>query len=237
MKKSAVPLTVAIRDAKQNARALRSTGVVPGVIYGNKVANTMVQCTMKDFHSTYMKAGENTIVELTVDGKKVPVLIHAVTLDPVKDTYEHIDFYAVDMNKKVTTHVPVSIEGESPAIKSLGAILVKVRDSLTVQCLPSDIPAHFIVNISTLEKFHDSFSVAKLAVPTGVTIMESPDTVIVLVQEPRKEEVVEVVAPAEGEAAAAEGAAPAVGADGKPVAATADPKAKAAAPAKEEKKK
>lgn len=222
--KQAIPLTVTGRDLKKNAKNMRKAGTVPAVIYGN-IKNTPVECSSKEFHSVFAKAGENTLVEVTMEGKKVPCLIHAVTYDPVSSAYEHVDFYAVDMTKKVTTHVPVHFTGESPAVKNEGGVLLTVHSQLEVSCLPSDIPSHFTVDLSVLEKLRDSFTVAKLKVPSGVTIKESPDTAIVIVQEPRKEEVIApVVTAVEG----AEGATPADGAAAAPGAAAA---AGAAAPA------
>ncbi len=223
MSKETITLSVNPREAATNVKIMRKDGNVPGVIYGSKTKNVSIQCSMKELHGVYVKAGENTLVEVTLDGKKIPCLIHAVSFNPVSDKLEHVDLYAVDMTKKVTTHVPVLVEGESPAVKTLGGILVTVHDTIEVSCLPSDIPANFVVNIGALENFRDSITVAKIAVPKGVTIKSAPEMVIITVQEPRKEEVVEVVAaPTEGAVAAdgtaapaaegAAGAAPAAGA-------------------------
>lgn len=126
------------------------------------------------------------------------------------------------MTKKVKTHVPIYLEGESPAVKSLGAILVTVHSEVTVSCLPKDLPHNLPVDLAKLANFHDSIVVADIKVPTGVTIEESPETVLLTVQEPRAiEEETPVVAattvvegeagaaPAEGEAAKTDAAAPA----------------------------
>lgn len=212
--KQAIPLSVNGRDLEKNVKHLRKAGIVPGVIYGN-TANTPVEFPSKDFHTVFAKAGENTLVEVSMGDKKIPCLIHAVTYDPVTSAYEHIDFLAVDMTKKVTTHVPIHFEGESPAVKNEGGVLLTVHSQLEVTCLPSSIPSHFVVDLGKLEKLRDSFTVADLGVSEGVEISESPDTAIVIVQEPRKEEVIEPVATAttaegaEGGTPAAEGAAPA----------------------------
>lgn len=232
MSKETITLSVNAREASLNMKTMRKAGNVPGVIYGSKTKSVSIQCSMKELHRIYTKAGENTLVDVELDGKKIPCLIHAVSFDPVSDKLQHVDLYAVDMTKKVTTHVPVLVEGESPAVKTLGGILVTVHGTIEVSCLPSDIPANFVVNISTLENFHDSITVAKIAAPKGVTIKSAPEMVIITVQEPRKEEVIEVVAaPAEGEVAAdgtaapaAEGAAAAPAA-GAPAAGKADDKA------------
>lgn len=239
--KQAIPLTVTGRDTKTSPKNMRKAGTVPAVIYGNE-KNTSVQCAMKELNTVYVKAGENTLVELHLEGKKIPCLIHSISFDPVTGNYEHVDFYAVDMKKKVTTRVPVVFTGESPAVKNLGGVLLTVHSELEVSCLPTDIPSHFTADLTGLENLHDSITVSKLQIPSGVTLKESPETVILVVQEPRKEEVVETVvaadgtvpaegAAAEGAAAAAPGAAPAA-AGAKPAAGAPAPGAAKAAPAK-----
>ena len=224
----ALSLAVQSRDLKESVRSLRAGGTVPAVIYGNKTKNTTVKCPDKEFTAVFMKAGENTLVEVDLDGKKIPCLIHSVSFDPVSSKCEHIDFYAVDMTKKVTTHVPVIVKGESPAVKAQGGVLVTVHSQLEVTCLPKDLPQNFIVDISKLENFRDSILVSMLQVPTGVVIKTSPDTVIVTVQEPRKEEVIAPVpgAAVPGAEGAVEGAAAAPGAEGAAVPAAGAPAAK-----------
>ncbi len=205
-----------MRPADENVKTLRKAGDVPGVIYGSKMKSTSIKCKTKDLHNVYMKAGENTLVEVEMDGKKIATLIHSLAYEPVSGDYEHVDLYAVDMTKKVTTRVPVSFEGTAPAVKELGGILVTVHGEITVSCLPGDIPEKFVVDLGSLAQFRDSITVGKLVMPKGVTAQDNADTVVVTVQEPRKEEVIEpvVTAAAEGAAPGAEGAAAAPGADG-----------------------
>lgn len=206
--KSATILAVQTREKAAKPNDLRAAGLVPCVVYGNKLENSSVQCNAKEFHTVYRTAGENKVVEVDVAGKKIPCLIHAVSFDPVSGNYEHIDFYAVDMKKKVTAKVPMVVKGESPAVKSQGGVLITVHDHLEVSCLPADIPEAFIVDISILENFHQSILAGSLKIPEGVTLKTNPDTVLLTIHEPRKEEV--VVAAVEG--AALDGAAPADGA-------------------------
>lgn len=209
MNKETLSLSVLPRPETENPKVIRHAGNVPGIIYGAKTKNLSITCNMKELHKVYVAAGENTLVDVQIGDKKIPCLIHAVSFEPVSDREEHVDFYAVDMTKKVTTHVPIRVTGESPAVKTEGGVLVTVHDQIEVTCLPSDIPKEFTVDIAVLVKFHDSITVASLKVTKGVTIKSPADMVIITVQEPRKEEVIEVVAPvaAEGEVAAA-GAAP-----------------------------
>lgn len=214
-----VSLSAASRSPLRPNR-LRMTGVVPAVIYGNNTENLSVQCDEKALKKAYAKAGESSLVEIEIDGKKIPVLFHELAFDPVSDRMIHVDFYAVDMKKEIEAPIPVRFEGESPAVKDHSAILVKAMDTVTVRCLPSDLPHDLPVDLAKLVEFGNTLTIADLVAPKGVTIIEEPETVLMIAQEPRAEEVVEVAAPAEGEAAAAagapgsEGAAPADAAKG-----------------------
>jgi large subunit ribosomal protein L25 len=131
--------------------------------------------------------------------------------------------------------VPVHFDGEAPAVKTLGGVFVIVHANVKVRCLPKNLPHSLNVSVAGLEAFHSSVSVKNLDLPSGVKVIDSVDTVLATVQEPRKEEeiVVAAAAPAEGDAAAAAGAEGATG-----EAATKEAAAKeGAAPAAEAKEK
>ncbi|MEK7563774.1 MAG: 50S ribosomal protein L25 [Patescibacteria group bacterium] len=222
-----VSLQTEARDAAIKPAVMRRNGKVPCVVYGSGTAHQTLACDRNELNRVYTKAGESTLIELSVGGKKVPVLIHELDLDPLSGYIAHVDFYAVDMSKEIEAKVPVRFTGESFAVKDLGAIFVIAHEHVTVKCLPKDLPHELTADISGLKEFHDVITVGSLVLPTGVTIKDASDTVVAVVQEPRAEEVVEVAAPVEG-AVVAEGAV--AGAEGAPA-------ADGAAPAKEEKKK
>lgn len=229
-----ITLTVAKRKTEEKAHLLRKAGDIPGIIYGNKMDAISIKCKERDLRVAFTKAGQSTLVEIDIDGKKIPSLVHAIAFEPVAGGYEHVDFFAVDMTKKVTAQVPLVLDGESPAVKELGGVLVTVHHTVTVRCLPKDLPRELHIDLSTLKELRDTVTVSKLSLPEGVTIEESPETVLIIAQEKRKEEVAEVVAvaPAEGEAAAAAGAEGAAAGAAPAAGAAAAPAAK-----KEEKKK
>jgi large subunit ribosomal protein L25 len=216
-----VPLKAAARSSEVSAKQLLRKGVVPGVVYGNKTENTSIQCDMNALRKAFIQAGESTLVELEMDDKKVPVLFHAVQFDPMYDTLRHVDFYAVDMNKEVEAAIPLHFEGEAPAVKDHAAVLIKAIDHVNVRCLPANLPHHLPVQLDSLTEFGSSITAGQLSMPAGVTLLDAPETVLMVAQEPREEEVAAAPAPVAGEAGAA--AAPAEG--------------EAAAPANEKKEK
>ncbi|PIP65373.1 50S ribosomal protein L25 [Candidatus Peregrinibacteria bacterium CG10_big_fil_rev_8_21_14_0_10_49_16] len=180
---------ILIADPRSEAkpRVLRRAGKVPCVVYGNQAAHAHLECKAADLLKAYRQAGESTLVELVIQDKKIPVLFYALDVDPVSDALLHADFYAVDMNKEVEATVPLTHEGESLAVKELGGVLVSPLDHVTVRCLPKDLPAEITVHISVLENFGTTVTVADLAIPAGVRILEAQDAVVAMVQEPRSE--------------------------------------------------
>lgn len=205
-----VALTAAARSSDMSAKQLRNSGKVPAVVYGN-IENTLIQCDENVIMKAFVQAGESTLVDLDIAGNKVPVLFHTIDFDPVSDRIAHVDFYAVNMKEELETHVALRFEGEAPAVKEHSAIIVTALDTVTVRCLPTNLPHDLPVDMSKLTEFGSTITVADIKLPQGVTILEDAETVLVVAQEPREEEKAEVVAPvaAEGAAPAAEGAAPA----------------------------
>jgi large subunit ribosomal protein L25 len=126
-------------------------------------------------------------------GEEIEVLIHDVAFNPEKGGVEHVDFYAIEKGKEITVKVPLEFEGESPALK-LGGSLTKVLHEIEVTCKPSDLPQHIVVDVTVLADLNAQIHVKDLVVPKGLTIHNSPEEVVVLVQEMEEEPEPEPVA-------------------------------------------
>ena len=183
-------LKVEKRDLKESLNVLRKSGQMPAVFYGPKDPSTPIKVSLIDFKKTWKTAGESTVVVLEGDGIDADVLIHAVDLDPVTDVAIHADFYAIEKGKKLSVDVPLEFIGVSPAVKDLGAVLVKVAHEVEIEALPKDLPHSLEVDISTLINFDSVITAQEVKLPAGVTLMVKPEEVIASVYEP-KEEVIE----------------------------------------------
>ncbi|ALM10162.1 MAG TPA: 50S ribosomal protein L25 [Candidatus Peribacter riflensis] len=228
-----VPLKATARG-EGSPNELRRKNTVPCILYGNKVQNAAFQCVSMELSKAYVKAGTNTLVDLDVDGKKVPVLFHEIQFDPVSGKIAHVDFYAVDLKKEIEAPVPVHFTGESLAVKEFAAVIVTVQNHVTVRCLPTALPHALEASLTKLAQLRDVLTVADLIVPAGVKVLDRADAVLVIAQEQRKEEEVVVAPAATAEGVPAEGAV--AGAEGAPAAEGAAAPAAAAAPVKKEKK-
>lgn len=204
-----ITLTATARETGKSPNQLRREKKVPAVVYGNIEGSLAIQCDSAAIHKAFQKAGESALVELDVEGKKIPALFKDISFHPVSGMELHADFFAVNMKEEIETEVPLVTTGESPAVAEQSGILITALDTVTVRCLPAKLPHEIEVDISVLKEFGDVITVADLKLPDGVEIMDDTETVLFTVQQPREDEPEETVAPAEGDAATAEGATPA----------------------------
>ena len=218
---------------------LRRDGVLPGVVFGGHKDSSPVQTELRSFERSYRRWGNTTLLSLEgLDGDAIPALIHGVARDTLTGRLLHVDFQRVSLTEKTHAEVPLHFVHESPAVKTLGAVLVHARDHVTVEAFPQDIPHAIDVDLSPLVEIDDALFVRDLVVDkTKVVIVDDDDELVVKAVPVHIEEepVAAVAVPAEGEVpvegaeAAAEGAAPAAAGAAAPGAAPAKPGTPAAA--------
>ncbi len=162
----------------RGVKALRKQGLIPAELYGKGIENVHLAVLAKEFKKVFKAAGENTIVNVSVEGKKHPVFIHDVATDCVSDEILNIDLYQVRMDEKIKIGVPLEFVGIAPAIKAKNGILVKALQELEIEALPTDIPHMITVDLTKLEDIGQSIYVKDIAVPAQVRVMVMPDTVV-----------------------------------------------------------
>src|SRR3972149_2917736 len=90
--------------------------------------------------------------------------LRGVQRDPVTSKILHVDFYQVSLTQKMRSEVRLVLVGEAPAVGELGGVLLQSVDSIMVEALPGDIPAHVEVDVSALARFDDAVHVRDLAI-------------------------------------------------------------------------
>ncbi len=178
--------TVIREKTHRNAKAEYRAGLIPAEMYGNKVENIHLAVDAIEFEKVLRKAGESTVIELILpDGSKKNVLIHDVQHHYLNSQPIHVDFFAVNMTEKLQATVQIEFIGEAPAVKVFGGTLVKMITEVNVECLPSDLPPHFEVDIAKLATFDDVLSISDIPTSDKVEILAEPDEPIAKVQAPR----------------------------------------------------
>lgn len=212
------------RDEK--VKETRKAGLIPAILYGKNFDNVNLSLNKFDFAKLYKEAGSSNLIDLSFDDQNIKTLIHDVQIDPIKENIVHVDFYKVDMKQKITTEVPLEFVGETVLVVEQEGSFIASKDSLEVECLPTDLVDHIDVDISHLTDFEQNIKVSDIKIPAGIEILNDPEEIVALVQPPRSEEelaelekeVVEDVEAVEVEhkgEEAAEGAEKAEGEEGK----------------------
>jgi len=173
----------------RKVKRLRTEGILPANIYGKKVKSLSIQMPFRDFEKAYKEVGETGLLQILVENKKRPVLIHSVQKDPVTGVVIHTDFHQVDLTQKVSANVPIEITGGAPAEKQgLGTVVTQL-DEVEVEALPADLPEKFVVDLSDLKEVDQAVYIKELSVDkTKVTIKDDLEAIIVKVEPLRKEE-------------------------------------------------
>lgn len=200
-------LAAASRSVTGKAVArLRHEGRLPAVVYGHGVASEPVTLDAHEFQLLHRHVGASTLVDLAIDGAKArPVLIHGIQYHAVSRRPLHVDLFAVRMTEELTVEVPLAGTGSAPAAE-IGGTLVHPLTTVKVRALPGNLPETITYDLSSLDSYEASITVADLVAPKGVTIQADPTDVVARVLPPRVEE-----EPVPAEAAAAEGEVPAEG--------------------------
>jgi large subunit ribosomal protein L25 len=203
-----IELKAQLRTTKGNgpARAMRRDGRIPAVLYGPKAEPSMISIGARDLDNI-LKQGSigRSIVNLEIDGVKgtKATMVKEMQTHPVSQNVLHIDFYEVDMTRKIKVNVPVTTTGISAGVE-FGGMLQIIRRELEVYCLPNEIPQAITIDITDLE-IGDSVHVNDIETEGDVEIPHEVDFTVLTILSPKKaEEEVEEEEVEEGEVAEAE---------------------------------
>ena len=187
------------------ARTLRRSGQVPAVVYGPNTEPILLSIDKSEFEQVVKKRNVNQILfNLLLDSgkqKKKSVMVKELQTDPVSRNFLHIDFYEIDMKRKIRVNVPVVTKGKSQGVE-LGGVLQVIRRELEVLCLPGKIPESIEVDITELN-IGDSLHVKEIPLEGDIEIPTDVNFTVVTLLSPRVE--VEAVEEEEAEVLEVEG--------------------------------
>lgn len=163
----------------KQVKALRRTGMIPGVLYGPEFEPLHLQIPWSHLRPSLLAAGGSKIVQLNLEGEEYNALVRDVQRAPVRGDVLHVDFYRVRMDVEITTDVPIVMFGDTAKIDDAGGVVVQEMNTITVQCLPGALPSEIQVDVSGLKEVGDSVLVADLPTFEGVTLLANEDDVVV----------------------------------------------------------
>ena len=183
------------------ARRIRRENNIPGVLYGAHEDPQPIQIDVQEFQAL-VKQGltENTLITLVLDDEKDSermTLIRAFQRDPIRNELSHLDLVHIDLTQSIRVEVPLHLTGQAEGV-TMGGILEQRIHAIEIECLPTEIPSEFTIDVSDLE-IGDSYHLNDVDLG-DFKIHTNLERTVVQVAIPRViEEVVEEVLVLEGE--------------------------------------
>ena len=195
----------------KKVKHLRRQGITPVHVFGHSIQSLALQCDTDKVERLLAQAGRTGLINLKLNEEKEPrtVVIREFDRDWRKGQLLHVDFYQVKMAEEIKLEVPVVLVGEAPALKSKDNMLEHELDTLTIECLPANIPDGIEVDISSLTEPEQAIRVEDIDIDKDITVLNDPELVVVKIGWRRVEKVEEeLVGMAEEAVEAPEEAAP-----------------------------
>ena len=136
---------------KGAARSVRRDSMVPAVLYGPKTEATSLSVSALNLEKL-LKAtgGESKLLNLKFDGQSRQVLIREIQKHPYRRRFLHVDFFEVPLDQQITVEVVVELTGDSIGVQK-GGELNLIQRTLTVRCLPNQIPERIRIDVSKMD--------------------------------------------------------------------------------------
>lgn len=188
----------------KKTRFLRRQRITPAHLYGHGVRSVALQCDTDELVNLVAHAGKTRLVNLEVDGEKPKsVFVREIQRDVITRELLHIDFYQIKRTEKIAVDVPIVLVGEAPALKFKGRMLVHGINSLSVECLPTNVPPQIDIDITQLEEVEQAIHVKDIVLDPEITVHADPEQMVVKISKVMVKEEVEEVPEVEEEVALA----------------------------------
>lgn len=164
------------------ARRLRREGMVPATVYGRDREPVSVAVNARELYSVlHTEAGVNALITLDIgDDDSVLTMAKEIQRHPYRSEYNHVDFLAISLTEKVTADVSITFEGEPVGVRLNGGIIETLRNSITIEALPQEIPSAISLDINELD-IGDTLKISDLPDLEGVDYLDDPDSPVVTV--------------------------------------------------------
>jgi large subunit ribosomal protein L25 len=160
---------------------------------------------------TVIKRGSigQTLFNLVIESdntKTRSAMIKEMQQTPIAREILHVDFYEVDMDRKIRVRIPVVTTGKAMGVE-LGGTLQLIRRELEVLCYPGKIPESIVIDVTELG-IGESIHVEEIPLEGDIEIPAEVNFTVLAVLAPKveaeEEEEEEAEEGEEGEEEAAE---------------------------------
>jgi large subunit ribosomal protein L25 len=165
---------VRTETGKGASRRARREGKVPAVLYGHGADPQHLELDAHDFSAVLRNSGTNAVLTLDIEGKEQLALTKSLEIHPIRRNIQHADLLVVRRGEKVTVEVNVVVEGEA----AYGTLVTQDANTITIEADVQSIPDHLTVSVEGAE-IGTQFAAASITLPSGVTLVSDPETLVV----------------------------------------------------------
>jgi len=172
---------------KGAARKIRKNNQIPAVFYGPKADPVLLVVDYPELERVVTQsASESMLINLKIesdegtDSRKA--MLKDVQMDFVKETYIHVDFCEISMDKKITMAIPIRLMN-TPIGVTNGGVLQHVRRELTISCLPDRLIDSLELDVSGLD-IGESLHIEEIDLPEGISPLDESHLTIATVVAP-----------------------------------------------------
>lgn len=181
-----------LNNQEDKVKNLRKQNKVPGNVYGLGKDSQAVYMDYQAINKLYDTQGDTGLIYLQVGDikKNVPVLIDELDYSSIDNKMIHVTFKRVSLKEKIEADVSIELIGEA---KVDNGIVATLKDTVTVEALPADLPEKFEIDISELSEIGQIITVADLKIDKNkVTFVlgedENPtEMTLIMIQEVKEE--------------------------------------------------
>ncbi len=129
-------LNAQIRDPKAKGKQLRRAGIIPAVLYGKHLEESIsIQIPKGDVEQFLHHNSTGSKVDLMIGKKKYMALLKDIDYILAIDTIEHLSFQAMTAGEKVTSEVQIHLHNKS----KIDGIVQQSLNEVHYKALPSHL--------------------------------------------------------------------------------------------------
>ncbi|MCW7754544.1 50S ribosomal protein L25 [Desulfobotulus sp. H1] len=165
-------------------RKLREKGKIPAVLYGRQVESRDLAVSVKELEDAIRNSKTRELFfDIQLADGSCKAMMKDFQKDPINGNFIHADFYAVELDRKITARVNLSVTGIPKGVDMGGTLKVFER-MVTVKCLPDATPENIVVDVRDIG-LGKTFYLKNIAVPEGVELIVDGNAPLATVAVPR----------------------------------------------------
>ncbi|HVK02660.1 MAG TPA: 50S ribosomal protein L25 [Armatimonadaceae bacterium] len=172
----------ASQNTKGERKQMRQSGNIPASLFGKGITSQTVTVNAKDIAKVLKsETGANTLVDLTLEGKRHLVRLTNLEVDPIQRTLQHVGLQAISAREAQKATVLLELTGEPEPVRLNEALLEVNLNSLDVKALPERMVAHLPLDVSNMQ-IGDVLYARDVPLPDGFELTTNEDTPVVSVK-------------------------------------------------------